>query len=215
MNKIIYSIQKKLFSFIGDIKWSGFKRPFWLTINAIGYQIKGEHYRELTQLLKPGDVLIRRFEGYIDKIFIPGWWNHMGIYIGDDKQKKEQIVHAVSEGVIQEDILNFLRTDHVAILRIKKNHENLSKNAVEKAKQIVGKPYDFNFDFANCDSFSCTELANYCYNNIISGSKRLGKKIIVADDFYYSSKFESVWDSVSIEHKPVIEAFLATRCPIK
>ena len=64
---LIYNLQKYVFSFIGDIKWSGIAHPFWFTINAKGYQIKGEHYRKLSKKLKPGDIVIRRFEGYIDK----------------------------------------------------------------------------------------------------------------------------------------------------
>ncbi len=68
---LLYNLQKHVFGFIGDIKWAGWKRPFWFTINATGYKLKGEHYRKLIKRLKPGDILIRRFEGYIDKWFIP------------------------------------------------------------------------------------------------------------------------------------------------
>lgn len=68
---LLYSLQKHLFGFIGDIKWSGIMHPFWFTINATGYKLKGEHYRKLSLRLKPGDIVIRRFEGYIDKWFIP------------------------------------------------------------------------------------------------------------------------------------------------
>jgi len=68
---LLYNLQKHVFSFIGDIKWGGITHPFWFTINATGYKLKGEHYRKLSKKLKPGDVVIRRFEGYIDKWFIP------------------------------------------------------------------------------------------------------------------------------------------------
>jgi len=213
---LLYSIQKHLFRFIGDIKWSGVTRPFWFTINAVGYQLKGEHYRKLIKILQPGDLLARRFEGYVDKWFIPGYWNHMGIYIGDDGDRPEQVIHAVSEGVIQEDVLNFMRTDHMAVLRPDSSYKEMSVDgAVKKAKAIVGKPYDFGFDFRNTDRFSCTELTAYCYPNIVHGKKRLGKSVIVADDFFNSEKLNAIWDSRHIQSQPVVESFLASRCPVK
>ena len=190
---ICYVLQSKLFRFIGDIKWTGIARPFWFVFNATGYQLKGEHYRKLATIIQPGDIVIRRFEGYIDKWFIPGFWNHAGIYVGGEK---EQVVHAISEGVIIEDILNFMRTDHMLVLR-PPNGDFLAIG-VEKARSIIGKPYDFGFDFKDCNRFSCTELVAYCYPGIVKPKCRpssLGKKVIVADDFKTSQKLTVIWDS--------------------
>ena len=68
---LLYRLQRHVFRFIGDIKWGGIAHPFWFTINAVGYKLKGEHYRKVIQIMEPGDILLRRFEGYIDKWFIP------------------------------------------------------------------------------------------------------------------------------------------------
>lgn len=191
---LLYNLQRYVFRFIGDIKWAGILHPFWFTINATGYGLKGEHYRKLSKRLKPGDIFIRRFEGYIDKWFIPGFWNHAGLYIGDDGEKPEQVIHAVSEGVIQEDILNFMRTDHMLVMRIVDENGQAAK-AIERAKSIVGAPYDFGFDFKNTNRFSCTELVAYCYPDIVVGKKRLGKLTIIADDFFNCDELETVWNS--------------------
>lgn len=194
-----YTLQSKLFRFIGDIKWSGIKHPFWFTINAIGYGLKGADYRKVATIIQPGDILIRRFEGYIDKWFLPGFWNHAGVYVGG---KKEEVVHAVSEGVIKEDILNFMRTDHMMILRppIGVKKKNI-KRALERANSIVGKPYDFEFDFKDCNRFSCTELVAYCYPGLIRPKKRfssLGKAVIIADDFKDCKRLQTIWDSTKV-----------------
>lgn len=213
---LFYNLQKSLFRFIGDIKWSGIKRPFWFTINAKGYMLKGEHYRTVNKVICPGDILIRRFEGYIDKWFIPGFWNHAGIYVGDVDDSPEQVVHAVSEGVIQEDFLNFMRTDHMLILRPKDIGVDGSKveHAIEKALSVVGKPYDFGFDFKNANRFSCTELVAFCYPGIVKGKKRFGKYTIVADDYAQSDKLSTVWNSLedeTVTSLGVVETFLAKR----
>lgn len=214
---LLYNLQKYVFEFIGDIKWAGITHPFWFTINATGYKLKGEHYRKLISRLQPGDIFIRRFEGYIDKWFIPGFWNHAGIYIGDDGENKEQVIHAVSEGVIQEDVLNFMRTDHMLVLRLTKDKKGRgAAGAVATAKSIVGRPYDFGFDFKDTNRFSCTELVAYCYPGIVTGKKRFGKEVIVADDFYTSKKLTTVWNSryEDVQSMSVVKSFMAKKRPL-
>lgn len=214
---LLYSLQKHVFGFIGDIKWGGIAHPLWFTINATGYKLKGEHYRKLIKRLQPGDIFIRRFEGYVDKWFIPGFWNHAGLYIGDDGENKEQVVHAVSEGVIQEDILNFMRTDHMLVLRLAKDKKGKGRaTAIEKAKAVVGRPYDFGFDFKDTNRFSCTELVDYCYPGVVTGKKRFGKTVIVADDFFDSKKLTTVWDSryEDVQSMGVVKSFMAKQRPL-
>ena len=184
-----YSIKRKILTFIGDIKWSGILHPFWFTINAKGYQLKGSCYREICPLIEPGDILLRRFEGYIDKWLVPGYWNHSGLYVGN-----EQVVHAISEGVVEEDILDFMRTDHLIILR----HSNSDSIflALDRVKSIVGSPYDFDFDFKKTNRFSCTELIYYCYPDITRPKNSLlGKKVIIPDDIRNSKKLKIIWYS--------------------
>ena len=144
--------------------------------------------------IKPGDIVIRRFEGYIDKWLIPGWWNHGGVYVGGDAK---QVVHAVSDGVLIEDVLNFMRTDHMIVLR---PPEDMREEGIKRAMQIVGSEYDFAFDFGDNKRFSCTEVVDHCYPGIIEPRKRFWRKTIVADDIVAmarltSSKLEVVWDS--------------------
>jgi len=211
---LLYFLEKHIFSFVGDIKWSGIMHPFWFTINATGYQLKGAHYRKLIKRLQPGDIIIRRFEGYIDKWFIPGFWNHGGLYIGDDGDKPEQIVHAVSEGVMQEDILNFMRTDHMLVLRcIDDEKQEKAQEAIRLAKMIVGKPYDFGFDFKDTNKFSCTELVAYCYPHLKVGKKRFGRTTIIADDFFNSPELKTIWNSQveDLQAMSVVKSFMAKK----
>lgn len=192
MTKFRYKIQKALFTFLGDIKWHGWLHPFWLTINAKSFQLKGKHYRKIEQLIQPGDIIIRRFEGYLDKFFIPGWWNHAGIYIGNINNKKYQIIHAISDGVILDDLIDFVKTDHMIILRAPEGHQ---EEAILRAKDAIDSEYDFAFDFTNSIRFSCTELITHCYPGIITGKKRFGRITVVADDIVETPTLEVVWDS--------------------
>ncbi len=186
----LYNIQKKLFTFIGNIQYYGWKHPFWFSVSAPGYQLKGEHYRIVKPLLQPGDIVLQRFEGWVDKWFIPGFWNHAAIYIGS---KEEQVVHAVSEGVLIEDIINFMRTDHMIILRPK--DVSLTNEAINKAIGIVGCEYDFIFDFSNNVRFACTEVIDYCYGGKFVKSRHFFRETLTPDDIASSDLLEVVWDS--------------------
>lgn len=211
-NKIVYRFQKKIFTFLGDIKVFGWTHPMWFGINAHGYKLKGAIYRKLRDLLQPGDIILRRFDGYLSSYMIPGFWNHAGLYVGNVGEKPEQVVHAVSEGVLQEDFLNFIRTDHLIILRPNPGKKGkVRQGAIDKALKVVGSPYDFGFDFDNSDRFSCTELIDYCYPGLVEGKKRFGRRTIVADDFAKCKKIKTVWNSVKdneVTSMGVVQAYL-------
>lgn len=188
LKKLWLNVLRAFFTFMGDVQWHGWTSPMWITINAKGYALRGEHYREIRKVIQPGDILIRRFERYVDKWYIPGWWNHGGVYVGG---RKEQVVHAIAEGVVIEDFLNFMRTDHLIILR---PPEDMLKEGLKRAREIVGRKYDFFLDFEDHERFSCTELPDYCYPGIITPKRRFGRISVVADDIV-NSGLEVVWDS--------------------
>lgn len=192
MTRFRYKIQKALFRFIGDIRWHGFLHPLWFTINGKTFQLKGKHYRIVEQLIRPGDVLIRRFEGYVDKVLIPGWWNHAGIYVGKIGDQDHKVIHAISDGVMVDDLIDFMRTDHMIVLRAP---EECREKAIKRAKAAIGKDYDFAFRFNDTLRFSCTELISHCYIGLIGVKWRFGRPTVVADDIVKAPSLKVVWDS--------------------
>ncbi len=192
MTKLRYKVQKSVFRFIGDMKWHGILHPFWITINAKTFQLKGTHYRELEKLIHPGDIIIRRFDGYVDAFLLPGFWNHAGIYVGQNGNTSHQVIHAISDGVVACDLIDFMRTDHMIVLR---PPSDMVEEAISRAMGIVGEEYDFEFDFKGHSKFSCTEVIDFCYPHLIQLRKRFGKMTIVADDIVACDKFTKVWKS--------------------
>lgn len=66
------------------------------------------------------------------------------------------ILEAVSEGVVQSDLFHTVG-DYVAALR--PNLPPVTKaKAISRAFSFLGRPYDFDFDFATDDALVCTEL---------------------------------------------------------
>jgi hypothetical protein len=181
---------KKFLTTIGDTQYFGWKHPLWFSIAPPGYKLKGEHYRLVKPLLKAGDILLQRYEAWIDKWFIPGFWNHAAIYVGNTE---EQVIHAVSDGVLIEDIINFMRTDHMIILRL--DDEPRAQMAIERAQSIIGAEYDFSFNFKDNTQFSCTEVVDYCYPGLFVQARRLGRYMLAPDDIATSAALRTIWDS--------------------
>lgn len=186
---MLYALKKFLFRFLANIRWLGRRHPFWFAFGIGGYRLKGHHYRQVADRIQPGDVLLRRFDGYVNTWLIPGWWNHAGIYTGGENH---QVVHAIGDGVVCEDLIDFCRTDYLLLLR---GPDISCKKAVLKAHSLIGRPYDFDFNFKDAGRFCCTELIAHLFPGLIKGCRRLWRDTIVADDIAASTAFSHIWDS--------------------
>ncbi len=135
-------LKKKIMTWFGDLKY--FRYPMFIVWDPGSYRVKGEDARKVIDLVRPGDILLRSYDNYVDGWFIPGRYSHVGLYVGkidetqrtsagsllDNPEKQDRakseffksgpqmVIHAVAEGVIMEDVLTFCRCDAMAILRL-------------------------------------------------------------------------------------------------
>ncbi len=135
-------LAKKFFTWFGDLKY--FPYPMWIVWDPGSYRVKGEDAREVIGLVRPGDILLRSYDNYVDGLFIPGRYSHVGLYVGkiDETQRahagslldnpssqarakskffrsgSQMVIHAMAEGVRMDDVLTFCRCDAMAILRL-------------------------------------------------------------------------------------------------
>lgn len=129
------SLLGKVLTIFGDIKV--YKWPMFIIYAPRGYAVRGIDCREAITEAQPGDLLLRGYVDYLDGYFIPGFFSHAGTYVGnlttDDLVEAEgidaqalfepgpqMVIHAKAEGVLCEDLLDFCRTDRMAILRLPK-----------------------------------------------------------------------------------------------
>jgi len=156
------------------------------------YRLKGQDFSEVSDKIAKYDVLLRRYDNYLDSHLIPGFWNHAGIYMGHRNDKNGIVVHAIAEGVIEETLFDFCKADHIIVLRPKFNF--MRSLVCERVFGAVGKEYDFSFDFKCEDRFSCTELIGAVFGDFDHGIKKtraLGKPII-APDAIAAANFEVI-----------------------
>jgi uncharacterized protein YycO len=93
------------------------------------------------KLAAPGQVILRRYDSYLDGKFIPGKYSHSGIV-----ESNESVIHAVAEDVCRADILDFVKdADGICILEAE-DPSYSPEAAVAFARRQIGKPYDFGFN---------------------------------------------------------------------
>ena len=107
----------------GDIKI--YNSPFFILYDPGSYKVKGKEIRQVIDTIKKGDILVRGYSNYLDGYFIPGFFSHVGQYLGETHQSqdvmpdiikkifyvgKQVVIHSMAEGVFMEDVINFLPT---------------------------------------------------------------------------------------------------------
>ena len=159
MKKLFYKAWSRFLTTFGDIKI--FHWPLWIIYDPDDYQIAGENVKEIMDLIRPGDIILRGYRHYLDGKFIPNFPNdeigkgfsHGAIYVGEDK-----IIHAVAQGVSEINVIDFCQCDRIAVFRPKRG----AKTAVKIARSCIGKEYDFDFESGN-GSLYCFELCKKAY----------------------------------------------------
>jgi len=167
--------------------WQLFPYPFFLLLGDTHYKVKGRETRVVADMLRTGDILLRRYRNYISGWFIPGYYTHVALYVGDN-----HVIHAIGKGVVKEDILTFLRTDEVAVLRVRADEKRV-KTACDEAHNVLGAEYDFIFDSIDDKRFYCSELVKHCYEGLFDQPEESG--VIKPDVFIESDNADMIFES--------------------
>lgn len=165
--------------------------------------------KQLKALLQPGDVLITRKEFALTNYFLPGYWPHAALYIGDvEKLKKMGINHhkklklkwkwirslseepgrvleALKDGVHIRSIETPFMCDAIAIIRPQIKWRKV-KAAITRGLFHEGKPYDFDFNFTQSRRLVCTAVIYRSFEGIdnikFKLTKRAGRLTLSAED---------------------------------
>jgi hypothetical protein len=174
----LYSGQAEIATWMGDTRLVE-RDPF----------ITQEQIDQVKNRICPGDIILERRNWYLSNPFLPGFWPHAALYVGNSAElsalKKnlappivslldqflgihqssnslQVVVEAVSEGVILNSLGHSIQADYVAVLRPRLTTEQ-KKQAVITALENLQKPYDFNFDFEDTSKLVCTQLVYLSY----------------------------------------------------
>ncbi|HEV3023586.1 MAG TPA: YiiX/YebB-like N1pC/P60 family cysteine hydrolase [Pirellulales bacterium] len=164
---------------------------------------------ELRDLVEPGDILITRKEYAISNYFLPGYWPHAALYLGDatslerlglaqhanvrprwsrwleSSDEPRKVLEALADGVHIRPLTSPFGCDSLVVVRPQLAPGDIAA-ALARGLFHDGKPYDFDFDFTRSDRLVCTEVVYRAYEGIggvkFELSRRAGRLVLAASD---------------------------------
>jgi len=162
----------------------------WIGRTHVPYSVKkmrAKDYREIVEVASPGMILLSKIDGQMTNLFIPGEYKHGAVY-----RDEFTVVEAISKGVVQTDIIDFLLTkDKVCLLEPMFADRDQMEQVADWCDLQLGFPYDYKFG-GDVKAFYCFELAYAAYKEICPGSpwelrNTLGEPTVTGDDYLNAS----------------------------
>lgn len=142
---------------------------------------------QVLDLAQPGDVFVVRKEFALTNYFLPGYWPHAALYLGNAHELQAMgiadepfvaprwsslegvgrpaVLESMKDGVLIRSVDSPFASDSIVVIRPTLERPQVSQ-AVARVMRHVGKPYDFDFDFGRSDRLVCTEVVYRAYEGI-------------------------------------------------
>lgn len=165
---------------------------------------------EFAELLAPGDILLVRKEHALTNYFLPGYWPHSALFVGNLEYLERsglrehptvsprwkrivdcgastggRVMEAMKDGVFVRSLASVCQSDSFLVIRPKLSSDSI-QHVVARAIFHEGKEYDFSFDFAVADRLVCTEVIYRALDGVSGISfplkRRAGRMTLAAED---------------------------------
>ena len=182
--------------------------------------------RDFRQLLEPGDVLITRKEYAVTNYFLPGYWKHAALYLGEpavleqlglaeydavkprwekllggEALDRHRVLESLKDGVWIRSTASPFSADAVVAIRPRLTKADVAE-ALARGLFHEGKMYDFDFDFTRADRLVCTEVIYRSYDGIGGTSfeltPRAGRMTLAAVDLVSMALKHSCFDPLAV-----------------
>lgn len=133
--------------------------------------------QRLLAVLRPGDVLVTRHDDALSNLFLPGYWPHAALFIGDPGDGPGLVggeipgagegpffLEAKKDGVRVRPAAETMAVDELLVMRPPLEAGAIEELISKSCREHVGKPYDFVFDFRTADRLVCTEVVYRTYH---------------------------------------------------
>ncbi len=182
--------------------------------------------QQVTGLLRPGDVLAVRKEYAVTNYFLPGYWPHVALYLGDAAQMRElglaelehiqsiwseltpggdestpRVLESKKDGVLIRSLESPYASDSIIVLRPQLELAEIAE-ALSRGLKHAGKGYDFGFDFSKADRLVCTEVVYRSFDGVgdlrFPLVKRAGRMTLSGNDLVQMSLAGQFFDAVAV-----------------
>jgi hypothetical protein len=198
--RAMYGLQKLIGCIASELRMRPGHRP----------QLPSAVRSQLAAIAQPGDVFITRKEYAVTNYFLPGYWPHASLYLGQPQDlvrmgldthdnvrprwdrllscsssEPGRVLESLKDGVRIRSVDSPFSSDALIVLRPRLAADDI---AVGLARGMFheGKPYDFNFDFSRSDRLVCTEVVYRSYDGIgnmqFELTRRHGRLTLSAED---------------------------------
>jgi hypothetical protein len=169
-------------------------------------------------LLQPGDILFERRDWSLTNVGLPGFWPHVSLYIGTPEERarmfgaeleqrlrdvnpqrydelaKATVIEAVGQGVLLNTFEKAADADYFAVIRPRVAN-GVKSEAIARAVIMVGRPYDFEFDFVTDDRIVCSELIFKAYEKQLDlpVPRYAGRSVATPNDYarWFDERFDT------------------------
>jgi len=180
VGQALYGIQKLAGSLVADKYLRYGHRP----------GLPSDIAARIRKLLAPGDVLVVRKEYALTNYFLPGYWPHAALYLGDteslvemgvreqehvkprwarllevDSTSQGHVLESMRDGVNLRTLKSPFGSDSIVVLRPSISRQDLG-TALARGLGHEGKAYDFDFDFRRADRLVCTEVVYRAFDGV-------------------------------------------------
>ena len=148
---------------------------------------------ELREKLQPGDILIERRNWFLSNAFLPGFWPHAALYLGDQEALEElgvtedarvvphwdeflgqdalghpyAVLEAISEGVVFTTLEHSVgEADAVRYFDCASQKHNVARRLPGHFLTMTS-PMTFEFDFFSTDRLFCSEVVYRAYDGML------------------------------------------------
>lgn len=157
---------------IADLRQPGVKPP------GAPKRIDFSLQKQILSMVQPGDVFITRHDDALSNWFLPGFWPHAALFLGNTANQSPEwgdlpaadetdawFLESKKDGVKVRMASETLALDALVVLRPPLVEADLSRG-LQRALGHRGKPYDFLFDFRTADRLVCTEVVYRGFHGI-------------------------------------------------
>lgn len=180
LGQALYGIQKFGSTLIADQYAKPGHRP----------QLPKTVMQQLDTFLEPGDILMVRKEYALTNYFLPGYWPHAALYLGNaedltelgihnhknvqprwatltatNQGRSQKVLEAMKDGVHIRSVETPFSSDSIVILRQKLTRAEFSFG-LARGIAHEGKCYDFDFDFRSSERLVCTEVIYRAFEGV-------------------------------------------------
>lgn len=127
--------------------------------------------------LKKWDIVCMKSPYRLTDKFIPGYFGHVGIYLGDTV-----FAEVIQGGVVYSDFHRFAEGRIFVVVRPGRVTRKQNKRMWQIVKAQVGKRYDYNFNVESPDQVFCTELVYLVYEQFPWKAKRVPGYFTISPD---------------------------------